>query len=146
MDRPEICKARRAAGCPRSGGLSYARDHLSTDAGYLLQAGPSVPLTRIANDDELAAALTTIDNLIARKLDTGEEAYLSALSILIHAYESEHHAIPDATPAEVLRELAEANSLTGTLIAQRSGIVPSTVSALMANPRADDCPCGSLQR
>jgi HTH-type transcriptional regulator / antitoxin HigA len=93
------------------------------------------PLTRIAHDDDLAAALATIDGLLARELDAGEEAYLSALSALVHAYESEHHPIPDATPAEALRELADANGLTGAAIAQRSGIVPSTVSALLAGKR-----------
>lgn len=93
------------------------------------------PLTRIANDEELAAALGVIDDLLAKDLSAGEEAYLSALSTLVHVYESEHHPIPDATPAEVLRELADASGLTGAAIAERCGIVPSTVSALLAGKR-----------
>src|ERR1700733_8266841 len=93
------------------------------------------PLVRIANDDVLADALAIVDNLLTLELEAGEEAYLDALSALIHAYESEHHPIPDATPAEMLRELADANGLTGAAIAQRSGIVPSTVSALMSGKR-----------
>jgi HTH-type transcriptional regulator/antitoxin HigA len=87
------------------------------------------PLVRIASDDELADALAVVGDLLTRDLDAGQEAYLSTLSTLIHAYESEHHPIPDATPAEVLRELAATNGLTGAAIARRSGIVPSTVSA-----------------
>jgi HTH-type transcriptional regulator / antitoxin HigA len=94
-----------------------------------------LPLTRIVNDDELADALAAVDNLLTQELDAGAEAYLDALSALIHAYESEHYPIPDVTPAEVLRELAEANGFTGAAIAQRSGIVPSTVSALMSGKR-----------
>ena len=93
------------------------------------------PLVRIADDAALAAALATVDGLLTQELDAGGEAYLDALSALIHAYESEHHAIPDATPAEVLRELADANGLTGAAIAAKSGIAASTVSALMAGKR-----------
>ncbi len=94
-----------------------------------------LPLKRITNDKDLAGALATMDDLLTQELDAGKEAYLGALSTLIHAYESERHPIPNATPAEVLRELALANELTGAALAQRAGIVPSTVSALMSGKR-----------
>jgi len=54
---------------------------------------------------------------------------LGTLTALIQAYESVYHPVPDATTAEVLREL------TGTVIAQRSGIIPYTVSALLSGKR-----------
>ena len=37
----------------------------------------------------------------------GEEAYLDVLSDLVKKYEDEHHPIPDASPAEVLKFLIE---------------------------------------
>jgi len=60
---------------------------------------------------------------------------LGTLTALIQAYESVYHPVPDATTAEVLSELADANELTGTVIAQRSGIIPYTVSALLSGKR-----------
>jgi HTH-type transcriptional regulator/antitoxin HigA len=93
------------------------------------------PLVCIRTDDDLDAALMFIDDLLTRELDAGGEAYLDALSALVHAYESDHHAIPDATPAEVLRELADANGLTGASLAQQTGIAASTVSALLSGKR-----------
>lgn len=93
------------------------------------------PLRRIANDEDLAAALGVIDDLLKLELDGGEEIYLSALSTLVQAYENENHPIPDATPAEVLRELSAVNGLNGTALSQRSGIAQSTVSALLSGKR-----------
>ena len=34
------------------------------------------PLVRIANDSELADALATVDDLLTREMDAGQEAYL----------------------------------------------------------------------
>ena len=93
------------------------------------------PLVCIADEDGLVAALAAVDGLLALELDAGHAAYLETLSALIHAYEAEHHPIPDATPAEVLRELADANGLTGAAIAHRSGIAASTVSAILSGKR-----------
>ncbi len=93
------------------------------------------PLVRIADEDGLAAALAAVDGLLALELDAGQAAYLETLSALIHAYEGEHHPIADATPAEVLRELADANGLTGAAIAHRSGIAASTASAILSGKR-----------
>ncbi|AWM41238.1 helix-turn-helix protein [Gemmata obscuriglobus] len=93
------------------------------------------PLLCPTSDSELDAALMVIDDLLTQELDEGGEAYLSALTALVHAYEREHHAIPGATPAEVLRELVSANDLTATELAKRAGIALSTVSALMSGKR-----------
>lgn len=93
------------------------------------------PLVRIASDRQLGDALAAVDELLALELDAGQEAYLQALTALIHDYEGERHAIPDATPAEVLRELIDANGLTGAAVAQRAGIAASTVSAILSGTR-----------
>jgi antitoxin component HigA of HigAB toxin-antitoxin module len=93
------------------------------------------PLMHITCDDHLASALAIADDLLARELDPGEEAYLNVLTTLIHTYEREHHTIADVTPAEVLRELADADGLTGVAMAHQSGIAPSTISALMSGKR-----------
>ena len=92
-----------------------------------------------SSDSELADALATVDDLLTREMDVGQEAYLDTLSALIHVCESEHHSIPDATPAEVLRELADANGLTGAAIAQRSGIAASTVFSLILSRNRVKC-------
>ena len=90
------------------------------------------PLVRIAGEAELDDALSFIDQLLAQELDAGGDLYLDTLTALVQAYEAQHHAIPDASPDVVLRELAEANGLTGAVIAERTGIVVSTISALMS--------------
>jgi HTH-type transcriptional regulator/antitoxin HigA len=40
-----------------------------------------------------------------------EEKYAEVLITLIEAYEEEHHAIPEASPVEVLRGLIDANGM-----------------------------------
>ena len=93
------------------------------------------PLVRIRTDADLAAALAVMDDLLTQELDAGGEAYLDVLSSLARAYETEHHPVPDATAAEVLRELIGANGLTATAVASRAGLAPATVSALLAGRR-----------
>jgi HTH-type transcriptional regulator / antitoxin HigA len=45
------------------------------------------------------------------KPTTEEEKYAEVLMTLIEAYEEKHHSIPDASPAEVLRTLMDADDL-----------------------------------
>jgi HTH-type transcriptional regulator/antitoxin HigA len=93
------------------------------------------PLLCVANDDDLGAALAVIERLLKADLDESEEAYLDALTALVHAYESKAHPIPPSEPGEVLRGLAEANSLSGSQVAARTGISPSTISHIMTGKR-----------
>ena len=53
-----------------------------------------------------------LDKLMDKARPTSdEEKYAEVLVTLIEAYEEEHHAIPDASPVEVLRALMEGNNL-----------------------------------
>ena len=44
-------------------------------------------------------------------MNAAERAFAELLTLLVDAYEEEHHAIPSASPLEVLRELVKANNL-----------------------------------
>ena len=109
------------------------------------------PLVRIANDSERADALATVDDLLTTEMDAGQEAYLDTLSALIHVYETEHHSIPDATPAEVLRELAgcqwvDRDRHCRAVRNRRVHRVRPHVGQAATDPRADDCPRRPVSR
>jgi len=59
------------------------------------------------------------------RMTKGQEQYLETLSVLVEAYESEHHAIPDsASPISVLKHLLDSNDMNasqlGALLGNRS--------------------------
>jgi HTH-type transcriptional regulator/antitoxin HigA len=93
-------------------------------------------LIHIRDDDHLAEALDVLDGLLARDLDAGAQEYLDVLTDLIEAYEDEHVAIPDASEADVLRELMRSNGLTQAELKRRTGIAQSTISAVLNGDRA----------
>jgi HTH-type transcriptional regulator/antitoxin HigA len=94
------------------------------------------PLTRIRDDEHLSTAQEMIDQLLEKKLDEGEQAYLDVLTDLVETYESEHVSIPDASEADVLRELMRSNSLSQTRLAKKIGISQSTISAVLNGTRS----------
>src|ERR1700730_17671725 len=63
------------------------------------------PLTHIRDEPHLDAAQEIIDWLVEQNLDEGEQEYLDGLTDLVEIYEDQHHPIPEATEADVLREL-----------------------------------------
>lgn len=76
---------------------------------YALEVGAPTTITSERQHEEYLAVL---DKLASRERPTSEEEkYAEVLMTLIEAYEEEHHAIPDASPVEVLRALMEANGL-----------------------------------
>ena len=93
------------------------------------------PLTHIQDDAHAAAARDMIELLLAERLDRGAQAYLDVLTDLLEAYEDEHEPIPDASEAEVLRELLVASGLTQPQLARKVGISQSTISAVLNGAR-----------
>jgi HTH-type transcriptional regulator/antitoxin HigA len=94
------------------------------------------PLIHVRDDDHLAEATEVLDRLLERDLDEGEQAYVDVLTDLIEDYEDEHIAIPDASEADVLRELMRANRITQAELKRRTGIAQSTISAVLSGVRS----------
>src|SRR5438876_7830960 len=94
------------------------------------------PLTHIRDDGHLDAALGMIDRLLQENLDDGAEEYLDALTDLVESYEDRHVLIPDASEADVLRELMRSNGLSQSKLAKAVGISQSTISAVLNGTRS----------
>ena len=94
-------------------------------------------LRPIRSDEDLDRAIAAIDTLIDRpQLDRDEEDYLDVLSDLVAKYESEHHPIPSASDAEVLRFLmTDAKGVSQAKLATDTGIPESTISEILAGKR-----------
>lgn len=76
---------------------------------YALQVSSPTPIASQRQHEEY---LSVLDKLASKANPTSEEEkYAEVLMTLIEAYEEEHHAIPDASPADVLRALMDANEL-----------------------------------
>jgi HTH-type transcriptional regulator / antitoxin HigA len=76
---------------------------------YALRINSPTPITSERQHEDYLAVL---DKLASKENPTSEEEkYAEVLMTLIEAYEEEHHAIPDASPLNVLRALMDANNL-----------------------------------
>ncbi len=101
-----------------------------------LQLVRMFPLAVIRSDEHLAAAQEIMDRLLVQgKLDAGEMMYLDALSDLVASYEDEHHAIPPASDADMLRHLMEVRGVSQTQVSREAGIAKSTVSEVLSGKR-----------
>jgi HTH-type transcriptional regulator/antitoxin HigA len=94
------------------------------------------PLTHIRDDELLVVAQEMIDRLLQERLDEGAQEYLDALTDLVETYENRHVIIPDASEADVLRELMGSNRLSQTQLAKQVGISQSTISAVLKGSRS----------
>jgi HTH-type transcriptional regulator/antitoxin HigA len=95
------------------------------------------PLRPIRSEKELDRASEMIDEMLvrARPLAPLERDYLEVLSDLVERYEDAHHPMPEASGADVLRHLMEARGLTQSEVAAATGIVNSTISAVLSGKR-----------
>ena len=94
------------------------------------------PLKRIRSDEQLVAATNLIEELLQKRLDGEAEEYLDVLTDLVEAYEEQHEPIPDASEADVLRELMGSNGLSQQRLAEKVGISQSTISAVLTGARS----------
>ena len=99
---------------------------------YLLEVRTPTP---IASERQHGEYLAVLDKLAGKERSTiDEEKYAEVLLTLIEAYEEEHHAIPDASPVQVLRALMEANELRQKDLAPIFG-TESIVSEILRGKR-----------
>lgn len=94
------------------------------------------PLASIKSEEHLKAAQEIMDRLLAKsELDHGEQMYLDALSDLVAVYENEHHVIPPASDADMLRHLMEAKGVSETELSRDTEVTKSTISEVLAGKR-----------
>jgi HTH-type transcriptional regulator/antitoxin HigA len=94
------------------------------------------PLVHIRDDKHLSAAQEMIDQLLEKNLDKGAQDYLDVLTDLVEVYEDEHHPIPAASEADVLRELMRGRGLSQPTLARAVKISQSTISAVLNGVRS----------
>jgi len=96
-----------------------------------------LPLVSIKSEEHLDAAQAIIDRLTdKKKLDGGAQAYLDALCDLIVVYEDQHHSIPAASDADLLRHLMEAKGVTQIQLHNDTGLAKSGISEILAGKKS----------
>ena len=95
---------------------------------------PHAVRDEVAYDNAMAMidALTSVPHPSTDQLD-----YLDTLTVLVEAYERQHHAIDtsDLTGADLLRHLAESNGMTGADLGRLLDIGASAASMILSGRR-----------
>ena len=95
------------------------------------------PLVSIKSEKQFRAAQAMIDRLLVKgKLDSGEEAYLEALSDLLAAYEDVHYPIAPANDAEMLKFLMDAKGVDKVALQRQTGVPGPTITEILAGKKA----------
>lgn len=129
--RTEVVKAK----VPRH---AKASESLKTQQPFFAsyyQLVKKFPLVSIRDNAHLALALALVEELLKRDLDEGADSYLDVLTGLIEAYESKSSPIPDASEADILRELMRQNGLSQSALEEKVGIAQPTISAVLRGTR-----------
>jgi HTH-type transcriptional regulator / antitoxin HigA len=84
----------------------------------------------IHNEQDYEAALRALDVVFDAEPGTPEGDRLEVLSVLIEAYENEHHPIPPADPIELIAFYMEQNNLTVTDLGRLLGSKPHASEVL----------------
>jgi HTH-type transcriptional regulator/antitoxin HigA len=115
--------------------MSLATIYGETQDTYL-ELIRTFPLRPIRSDAELDEAMAVIDVLVVKdSLEAAAVDYLDVLSDLVEQYEAEAHPISPASDAEMLRHLIDAMAVSQVQVARETGIVESTISAVLAGKR-----------
>jgi HTH-type transcriptional regulator/antitoxin HigA len=95
------------------------------------------PLKPIRDDADYGRAAGVLDGLVLRDLTAGERDYLDALTLMVEAYDDEHHPIPDddRPPHERLRALMDDNGVSQAQMRQVLGVAQSTMSMILRGQR-----------
>jgi HTH-type transcriptional regulator/antitoxin HigA len=94
------------------------------------------PLRPLRSEAELDSAIGVVNSLIDRgELAPDEADYLDVLGDLIKKYEAEHHPMPPVSDVDMLRFLIETRGDTLSTVAEGSGVILSTLSAILAGKR-----------
>jgi len=95
------------------------------------------PLRPIRSAEEHDHAITTVNSLVARMEDLGQDErdYLDVLGDLVERYESEIYPEPVVAPHEMIRELIAARGITQVDLARETGIAESVVSEIVCGKR-----------
>ena len=93
----------------------------------------TIAVAPIHTKADYRAALRRIEELFHAKPGTTAGDELEILSVLVEAYEREHHPIPRSSGADVLRHLMEANDLTQSNLPEVG--TQAVVSLILAGKR-----------
>jgi len=121
---------------PQTGsGIRKPPSRLRPTSSYL-KLIRAFPIRPIRSEDELDQAIAVVDSLLLRggSLDDQERDYLEVLSREIELYEAEAYP-PKVSEAGILRHLLDANEKTLSQVAAESGIVLSSLSAILNGKR-----------